>query len=48
MEPLQNKKRANDVMTQTRLRQDPDKQTQMADNFPKTLSETASVPKTHF
>ena len=37
-------KRANDVMTQTRL----NKQTQMADDFPKTLSKTAGVPKTHF
>ena len=30
------------------LRQDSDKQTQMAEDFPKTLSKTAGVPKTHF
>ena len=48
-------KRASDVMTQTRLRQtnwndgrDSDKQTGMTDDFPKTLSKTAGVPKTHF
>ena len=32
----------------SRLKQDSDKQIQMADDFPKTLSKTAGVPKTHF
>ena len=30
------------------LRQNSDKQTGMADDFPKTLSKTAGVPKAHF
>ena len=38
-------KRASDVMTQTRLT---DKQTGMADDFLKTPSKTAGVPKTLF
>ena len=29
-------------------RHDSDKQTGMADDFPKTVSKTAGVPKTHF
>ena len=33
-------------MTKKRLRQTPDKQIGMADDFPKTLSKTAIVPKT--
>ena len=37
-------KRVNDVMTETNFRQT----NQMGDDFPKTLSKTASVPKTHF
>ena len=38
-------KRASDVMTQTKLRE---KQTGMADDFPKTLSKRAGIPKTRF
>ena len=33
-------------MAKKSLRQTPDKQTGMADDFPKTLSKTAGVPKT--
>ena len=39
---------SDSVQVTSSLRQDSDKQTRTADNFPKTLSKTASVPKTLF